>query len=136
VTRSEVYVHSGWEPEDAVRTFYEIPDRIVEMVRSAGVVEGETFASCLHNLALEREAALSRDQAAQARGEDVIRMDCPSCGEGLQCVLCGADIPEPMRAVNRAEQYEALIREMLRDEPVRRRWENRALALVDHHVGQ
>jgi hypothetical protein len=25
-------------------------------------------------------------------GVDWQRMDCPSCGEGLQCVLCGADV--------------------------------------------
>jgi hypothetical protein len=48
----------------------------------------------------------------------------------------GPFVPErPQGAVKRAEQYEALIREMLRDEPVRRRWENRALALVEHHAG-
>lgn len=53
-----VYVDSGWQPEDDVRVYYEIPDRIAEAVRSAAAVNGETFASCLHNLILEREGAL------------------------------------------------------------------------------
>lgn len=65
----EVYVHSGWEPEDPVRTFYEIPDRIAQTVRSAATFEGETFASCLHNLVLERQGALGEVKRLK-RGRD------------------------------------------------------------------
>lgn len=53
----EVWVHHEHPSEDPLRTFYEIPDKIAVMVRDAGVVDGENFASCLHNMALEHAAA-------------------------------------------------------------------------------
>lgn len=57
--RSEVWVHDERPSDDEVRTFYEIPDRVAQMVRTAACVEGESFAGCLHNLVLEREGAVA-----------------------------------------------------------------------------
>lgn len=57
--RAEVWVHDEWPSDDEVRVFYEIPDRVAQMVRTATGVEGEAFASCLHNLVLEREGAVA-----------------------------------------------------------------------------
>lgn len=56
--RPQVFVHAEAGSDDAVRTFYEVPDRIASEVRSVATFEGETFASCLLNIVLEREGAL------------------------------------------------------------------------------
>jgi hypothetical protein len=56
--RSTVYVHAESRSDDAVRVFYEVPDRIAGEVRSCATFDGETFASCLLNIVLEREGAL------------------------------------------------------------------------------
>jgi hypothetical protein len=56
--RPEVYVHDEFESDDPVRTFYEVPDYIATEVRTAAAIHGESFASCLRNLVLEREGAL------------------------------------------------------------------------------
>jgi hypothetical protein len=56
--RPQVFVHCEALSDDPVRVFYEIPDRIAELVREAAVIDGETFASCLLNITLEREGAL------------------------------------------------------------------------------
>lgn len=56
--RPVVYVHAEAQSDDRVRTFYEIPDRIAGEVRACETFDGETFASCLVNIVLEREGAL------------------------------------------------------------------------------
>jgi hypothetical protein len=59
---SEVWVHDEFPSDDPVSTFYEIPDRIAQKVRTAACVDGEGFAGCLHNLILEHEGALAEIQ--------------------------------------------------------------------------
>lgn len=56
--RPQVIVHAETASDDAVRVFYEVPDTIADEVRKAATFDGETFASCLWNICLEREGAL------------------------------------------------------------------------------
>lgn len=57
--RPEAWVHDEYVSGDPVRTFYEIPDGLAQVIRTAACVDGEGFAGCLHNLILEREGALA-----------------------------------------------------------------------------
>lgn len=52
-TTTDVCIASGVTP-DAVRTWYEVPEQIVEMLRET-IDPDETFAECLLRLLLERQ---------------------------------------------------------------------------------
>jgi hypothetical protein len=63
--RPLLFVHAEARSDDEVRTFYEVPEQIAAEVRAAEAFDGETFASCLLSVCLQREGALAEVKRLQ-----------------------------------------------------------------------